>query len=93
MAASHVRRREQLTLSGDGRDRLTSSSDPAIANLEPARTVIRIENHMTILQKLFAPKVPAQRIRICVECGMPIAEHKDWCSIYRTQREMDGGKK
>jgi hypothetical protein len=20
---------------------------------------------------------------------MPVAEHKDWCSIYRTQREMD----
>ena len=43
---------------------------------------------MTILKKLFAPKVPAQRVRVCVECGMPIAEHKDWCSIYRTQKEM-----
>ena len=43
---------------------------------------------MTILKKLFAPKVPAQRVRICVECGMPVAEHKDWCSIYRTQQEM-----
>jgi len=32
-----------------------------------------------------APKV---RIRICVECGMPIAEHKDWCSILRGQIEM-----
>jgi len=28
------------------------------------------------------------RIRICVECGMPIAEHKDWCSILRGQLEM-----
>ena len=43
---------------------------------------------MTILKKLFAPKVPAQRVRVCVECGMPIAEHKEWCSIYRTQQEM-----
>jgi hypothetical protein len=44
---------------------------------------------MTILQKLFSRKSqPAQRIRICVECGMPIAEHKDWCSIFRTQQEM-----
>ena len=29
------------------------------------------------------------RTRICVECGMPIAEHKEWCSILRTQRERD----
>ena len=29
-----------------------------------------------------------QRIRICVECGMPPAEHKDWCSILRGQIEM-----
>lgn len=45
---------------------------------------------MTFLQKLFAKKAePKTRIRVCVECGMPIAEHKDWCSIYRTQRDMD----
>ena len=44
---------------------------------------------MTILQKLFSRKrQPTQRIRICVECGMPVAEHKDWCSIFRTQQEM-----
>jgi hypothetical protein len=43
---------------------------------------------MTILKKLFAPKVPPQRVRVCIECGMPVAEHKDWCSIYRTQKEM-----
>ncbi len=29
------------------------------------------------------------RVRVCVECGMPVAEHKDWCSIFRTQQEMD----
>jgi hypothetical protein len=23
-----------------------------------------------------------------VECGMPVAEHKDWCSILRGQIEM-----
>lgn len=45
---------------------------------------------MTILQKLFNRK-PAQRVRICVECGMPIAEHKEWCSILRTQQEMANG--
>jgi hypothetical protein len=30
---------------------------------------------------------PKVRIRICVECGMPIAEHKDWCSILRGQND------
>ena len=45
---------------------------------------------MTFLQKVFSRKPqPGQRVRICVECGMPIAEHKDWCSILRTQREYD----
>lgn len=46
---------------------------------------------MTIFQKLFSKKPDANkpRVRVCVECGMPVAEHKDWCSIYRTQQEMD----
>ena len=46
---------------------------------------------MSLLKKLFSRKTePKQRVRICVECGMPVAEHKDWCSILRTQRERDG---
>jgi hypothetical protein len=45
---------------------------------------------MSLLDKLFGKKAqPRQRIRICVECGMPVAEHKDWCSILRTQQERD----
>jgi hypothetical protein len=47
---------------------------------------------MGILQKLFSRNQPAQRVRICVECGMPVAEHKDWCSIFRTQKEIDAAK-
>ena len=43
---------------------------------------------MTLWQKLFS-KQPRQRVRICVECGMPVAEHKNWCSILRTQQEID----
>ena len=44
---------------------------------------------MSFLQKLLGKKAePKQRIRVCVECGMPVAEHKDWCSILRGQREM-----
>jgi hypothetical protein len=48
---------------------------------------------MTILKRLFGQKAPAQRIRVCVECGMPVAEHKDWCSIFRTQKEMEAKTK
>lgn len=45
---------------------------------------------MSLFGKLFGRKTqPRQRIRICVECGMPVAEHKDWCSILRTQRERE----
>jgi hypothetical protein len=45
---------------------------------------------MSVLSKLFRGKTePPKRVRICVECGMPVAEHKDWCSILRGQAEMD----
>ena len=45
---------------------------------------------MSLFEKLFSRKAqPRQRIRICVECGMPVADHKDWCSIFRTQQELD----
>ena len=45
---------------------------------------------MTLWEKLFSRKAePRQRVRVCIECGMPIAEHKDWCSILRTQQEME----
>jgi hypothetical protein len=45
---------------------------------------------MGFFQKLFSKKAePKQRVRVCVECGMPVADHKDWCSILRGQREMD----
>ena len=46
---------------------------------------------MSLLKRLFGKtnEPPKARVRVCVECGMPIAEHKDWCSIYRTQRDMD----
>ena len=44
---------------------------------------------MGLFQKLFRKKVePKPRVRVCVECGMPVAEHKEWCSILRGQREM-----
>ena len=45
---------------------------------------------MGFLDKLFSKKsTPKQRVRVCVECGMPVAEHKEWCSILRGQQELD----
>ncbi len=44
---------------------------------------------MSFLKKLFGGKdEPVKRVRICVECGMPIAEHKDWCSILRARQAL-----
>jgi hypothetical protein len=44
---------------------------------------------MSLLTRLLGKSAPPkERIRICVECGMPIADHKDWCSILRGLSEM-----
>jgi hypothetical protein len=44
---------------------------------------------VSLLKRLFGQNDPPKpRVRVCVECGMPIAEHKDWCSILRRQNEM-----
>jgi len=47
---------------------------------------------MSLIQKLFSRKPPRQRVRICVECGTPVAELKDWCSICRTIQENETGR-
>jgi hypothetical protein len=45
---------------------------------------------MGFLRKLFSGKAePPKRVRICSECGMPVGEHKSWCSILRGQQEME----
>ena len=45
---------------------------------------------MSLFERFFLKKAqPRQRVRICVECGMPVAEHKNWCSILRTQQELE----
>jgi hypothetical protein len=44
---------------------------------------------MSLLKRLFGKEeAPKQRIRVCVECGMPVADHKNWCSILQGQLEM-----
>jgi hypothetical protein len=43
---------------------------------------------MSTFAKLFGRKPePKKRIRVCVECGMPLEEHKEWCAILRAQKD------
>jgi hypothetical protein len=53
-----------------------------------------LETLMSFLKRLFSSNTPepTQRTRICVECGMPVADHKDWCSIRRGHAEMERRK-
>lgn len=45
---------------------------------------------MSILKRLFgAAEPPKARVQVCVECGMPVAEHKTWCSIFRGHQELE----
>lgn len=42
---------------------------------------------MSFLKKLMGRKdEPKQRVRVCVECGMPVEDHKEWCAIFREQQ-------
>jgi len=44
---------------------------------------------MSLLKRLLGRDEPQKpRIRVCIECGMPVAEHKDWCAIRRGQIDM-----
>jgi hypothetical protein len=45
---------------------------------------------MSLLSKFFGskPAEPRKRVRVCVECGMPVEEHKDWCAIRRGAEEL-----
>jgi hypothetical protein len=46
---------------------------------------------MTFLKKMlgFSTTEPVSRVRICPECGMAVADHKDWCSIFRARQAME----
>jgi hypothetical protein len=46
---------------------------------------------MTFLKKMLGLSTaqPSGRVRICPECGMAVAEHKDWCSIFRARQAME----
>ena len=45
---------------------------------------------MSFLKRLLGKSEPPKvRVRVCVECGMPLAEHKDWCAIRQQQLERE----
>ncbi|HVS63327.1 MAG TPA: hypothetical protein VMT85_07465 [Thermoanaerobaculia bacterium] len=49
---------------------------------------------MAFLEKLFGrKKKPVERVRICVECGMPSGQHKEWCSILKGEQRMAESRK
>ena len=45
---------------------------------------------MSLLKRLFgsAERPAKPRIRVCIECGMPVDGHKPWCAIWQTQQAM-----
>ena len=45
---------------------------------------------MSILKKLLGRgEETKQRVRVCIECGMPLDEHREWCAILQTRLEME----
>ena len=44
---------------------------------------------MSFLKKILGRSEPVARIRVYQECGMPVANHKEWCSILIGQRTLD----
>ena len=44
---------------------------------------------MSFLKKILGRSEPTTRIRVCQECGMPVEDHKEWCSILIGQRALD----
>ena len=45
---------------------------------------------MSLLKKLLGRSAePVARVRVCIECGMPVEKHASWCAILRTQQEME----
>jgi len=45
---------------------------------------------MSFLKKLLGRSTePPVRVRVCIECGMPVEKHADWCPTYKTLQEME----
>ena len=45
---------------------------------------------MSLLNRMLGrSEEPKARMRVCIECGMPLDEHRQWCAIWQAQREME----
>ena len=45
---------------------------------------------MSVLDRLFRKTEPRKpRVHVCLECGMPVAEHKEWCPILQGHLELE----
>jgi hypothetical protein len=46
---------------------------------------------MSILKKLLGrgTEESKPRVRVCIECGMPVDAHKEWCAILQTRLDME----
>lgn len=44
---------------------------------------------MSLIRKMFGrSEEPKARVRVCIECGMPVDQHKPWCAIDQMRREQ-----
>lgn len=44
---------------------------------------------MSLLRKMFGrSEEPKVRVRVCIECGMPLDQHRPWCAIDQMRREQ-----
>ncbi len=51
---------------------------------------LNVFSSMSFFKRLLgSAEAPKPRVQVCVECGMPVADHKDWCSIRRGQIDME----
>jgi hypothetical protein len=45
---------------------------------------------MSLLNRLLGRSEDVKaRTRVCIECGMPVDQHKHWCAIWQTQQAME----
>ena len=61
-------------------------------NMRPPSNVSHVigGGGMSLLKRLLGKsEAPKTRVRVCVECGMPLTEHKDWCAIYQQHLERE----
>jgi hypothetical protein len=43
---------------------------------------------MSLLKRMLGrSEEPKARVRVCIECGMPVDQHKPWCAIDQMRRE------